>query len=80
MDAEFFQLIKEVREHRSKMSVCPSAMPGVNIPAIINEFVTNKFFQEDYEKITNYFVCDYVPYETAISILTEIANSNMFVE
>ena len=79
-NAEFFQLIKEVREHRSKMSVCPSAMPGVDIPAIINEFVTNNFFKEDYESITNYFVHDYVPYETAINKLAEIANSNMFVE
>ena len=50
-NAEFFQLIKEVREHRSKMSVCPSAMPGVDIPAIINEFVTNNFFKEDYESM-----------------------------
>ena len=44
MDEEFAKLVAEVREHRAKMSICPSAMPGVNVPDIITQFCDAAFY------------------------------------
>ena len=42
-DDEFALLVKEVRNHRAQMSVCPSADAKINIPALITEFCDNSF-------------------------------------
>lgn len=80
MDEEFAKLVAEVREHRAKMSICPSAMPGVNIPDIITQFCGAAFYEKDYQDITSYFAADFVPYEDTIAKMREIAGGDLFVE
>ena len=46
MDEDFAKLVKEVREHRAKMSICPSALSGVDVPAIIMQFCDEDFYME----------------------------------
>lgn len=68
----FLELIGEIREHRAKMSICPSAKENVDVSAIVMEFCDNAFFQEDYQTITDYFTADYVSYEDAISNMRHV--------
>ena len=80
MDKEFEKLVEEVREHRAKMPICPSAMPGIDVPAIITLFCDEDFYKEDYQSITSYFAADFIPYEDTIEKMREIAASTVFTE
>lgn len=74
----FTVLVREVREHRSKMRICPSADEAVDVPAVIFEFCNNSFYREDYQAITNYFAEDAVSYDDAIGQMRVLAASNLF--
>ena len=76
----FAALIQEVREHRSKMRICPSADETVDVPAVILEFCDNSFYREDYQSITDYFAEDTVPYDDVIGQMRTLAASNLFVK
>ena len=77
-DDEFALLVKEVRNHRAQMSVCPSADAKINIPALITEFCDNSFYEEDYHSITSYFTEDFVPYEDIIDNMKKIIKKISF--
>lgn len=77
-DEEFSQLVKDVRKHRAKMKICPSAQEGISIPAIIHEFCEKEFYRQDYISITEYFINDMVEYEQAVNVIISLADSNMF--
>ena len=74
----FAALIQEVREHRSKMRICPSADETVDVPAVIFEFCDNSFYREDYQAITDYFTKDAVSYDDVIGQMRMLATSNLF--
>ena len=76
----FAVLVREVREHRSKMRICPSADEKVNIPAVIFEFCDNDFYREDYQAITDYFAEDVVSYDDVIGQMRMLAASNLFAK
>lgn len=78
-DDGFAVLIGEVREHRSRMQVCPSAKDAVDVSAVIMEFCDNSFYSEDYQAITSYFAADAVPYDEAIGQMRALAASDLFV-
>ena len=78
-DDGFAVLIEEVREHRSRMQVCPSAKDTVDVPAVILEFCDNSFYREDYQAVTSYFAADAVSYDEAIGQMRVIAASGLFV-
>lgn len=77
-DDEFALLVKEVRNQRAQMSVCPSADAKINIPALITEFCDNSFYEEDYHSITSYFTEDFVPYEDIIDNMKKIIKKISF--
>lgn len=77
-DNKFVSLVKEVREHRAQMTVCPSAKEGVDVSAIITEFCDNSFYEEDYQSITSYFTEDFVSYEDTIKNLRKIIQDISF--
>ena len=74
----FAVLVREVREHRSKMRICPSADETVDVPAVIFEFCDNSFYREDYQAITDYFAKDAVSYDDVIGQMRTLAASNLF--
>ncbi|MDE7212931.1 MAG: nucleotidyl transferase AbiEii/AbiGii toxin family protein [Lachnospiraceae bacterium] len=78
-DEGFVALIGEVREHRSRMQVCPSAGDAVDVPSVILEFCDNSFYREDYRTITSYFATDVVPYDEVIGQMRVLAASDLFV-
>lgn len=77
-DENFVRLVKEIRNHRAKMKICPSAKEGVDIPALIHEFCEKEFYRQDYISITEYFVDDMVGYEQAAEQMVCLADSGMF--
>lgn len=77
---DFTKLVKEVREYRANMSICPSAQPDVNVKDIILEFCDNDFYKEDYHEITSYFAADFVAYEDVILNLRQIVEHGIFEE
>ena len=77
-DDGFAVLIGEVREHRFRMQVCPSAKDAVDVSAVIMEFCDNSFYREDYQAITSYFAADAVPYDEAIGQMRALAAGNLF--
>lgn len=79
-DDDFASLVKEVREHRSGMQICPSAKETVDVPAVILEFCGSSFYREDYQAITRYFAADIVPYEEVIGQMRSLAAGKLFVK
>lgn len=77
-DADFKELVHQVREVRAGMEICPSAKAGVDIPEILKKIIAEKVYFEDYESITAYFQNHPLGYDTAITALEQIAESNMF--
>lgn len=79
-DDVFIKLVSEVREHRARMKICPSAQENVDVSAVILEFCDNAFYKEDYEAITSYFVGNQVTYEEVIEQMRELAQSPLFLK
>ena len=77
---EFAVLVREVREHRSRMRICPSADAAVDISAVILEFCNNSFYREDYQAITDYFAKDAVSYDDVIGQMRTLVASNLFAK
>ena len=79
-DQSFKKLVKQVRKIRAEMSVCPSAVAGVDVPALLYEIIDKEVFKEDYANITTYFQNHPLEYENVIRALKEIAGNGMFEE
>ena len=74
-DNDFKLLFKEVREHRAKMGICPSAESNVNVPDLIREICEKDFYKEDYHSITSYFIDDMAEYQDVIDCIKTIAKN-----
>jgi predicted nucleotidyltransferase component of viral defense system len=73
-DDSFKKLYEEIRKHRKKMEICPSAEDGANVSALIREFCDKDFYKEDYQAITSYFSDDLVTYGDAIKQMRKLAD------
>lgn len=80
LNQDFKELVHQVRELRAGMSICPSAVSGMDIPKLLNEIIDKEVYKSDYAEITTYFQNHPVKYEKAITAVKEIADSGMFVE
>lgn len=78
VDNAFCQLVGEVRKHRAKMTICPSAQPGVNIPALLEEILNKGIYKQDYDTITNYFQNQPLSYDEAITAIRQIEDCGAF--
>ena len=78
LDDEYKKLVADIRKDRSKMTVCPSAQPDVNVSEILKEIIEGEIYRSDYEEITTYFQNHPVKYETAISVLYRVTESKIF--
>lgn len=65
---------------RSQTNICPSAQPGIEIPALLKELVRMKIYKNDYETITSRILEEPVSYEIAVTAISTIAESGMFEE
>lgn len=74
IDDDFKELTEQVREHRSHLSICPSAKDGVDAKKLIYEFLDKDFYKSDYDTITKTLISDDVTYEQTTLTLREIAD------
>ena len=75
---EFIELINEVRDQRSKLSICPSAQKDINISQMICDFCDNDYYKEDYNLITNYFIEDTVEYDDVKKYMYSLVKMRIF--
>lgn len=80
LDGKFKMLIKEVRELRANMSICPSAAEGISISDLLDEIIEKEVYKKDYIEITSYFQNHPVPYNEIIEALKTISNTKIFEE
>lgn len=73
IDDSFRELVQQVREHRSRLPICPSAKESVDIRTLIKEFLDKEFYRHDYETITKVLISDDITYEQTASTLRKIA-------
>ena len=74
INESFIGMLEQVREHRSHLSICPSAQKNIDIKALIYEYLDNDFYKSDYESVTATLIADNVKYETAKETLKMIAD------
>lgn len=72
IDESFKELARQVREHRSHLSICPSAKDDVDTKKLIYEFLDKEFYKSDYNNITRMLIFDDVTYEQVSLTLREI--------
>ncbi|MCD8130797.1 MAG: nucleotidyl transferase AbiEii/AbiGii toxin family protein [Lachnospiraceae bacterium] len=80
MDEAFRGLIKEVREVRSKTTICPSAISGVDVPKLLREIEKRDVYKEDYNVLTVRLLNESVSYEDTLMVIRKIAESGFFGE
>lgn len=77
---ELKTLIHEVRVHRLKMNICPSAKKGVDISRLLKQIIEEEVYLRDYREVTMHFLTRTVPYEEAIKAIKTISLSGLFVD
>ena len=78
LNVEYKELVCEIRNHRAKMSICPSAQPEVNVPELLKEIIDKEIYKADYKEITTYFQNQPLEYERAISVIKIILDAGVF--
>ena len=77
-DDDFRKLIQEVRDVRSKASICLSAQPDVNVTELLHKIIHDEVYKEDYNTLTVRLLKEKVDYNEAIQVLRKIADSGFF--
>ena len=77
-DESFQNLVHEVREIRAKSPVCPSALPDVDIPQLLERIIEEKAYKPDYDTLTTQLLEEQLSYEVVINSLKAIARSEIF--
>lgn len=77
-DASLSALVKEVRQLRAALSICPSAKESVCVNDILTEIIEKDVYKNDYEEITGKLLFTYLPYNTAIDGIKKIVQWSIF--
>lgn len=78
LDNELKKLVLDVREDRKQNKNCISAQNDCDIKIVLKKIINEKSYYKDYKKITEKVLFDNISYETAISSIQKIINSNIF--
>lgn len=78
IDDNFRELVREVRVVRAQSTVCPSALPEVNISGLLRKIIKEKAYKKDYDGLTVQLLEEDVTYDKAIVALKQIAEYNLF--
>lgn len=78
IDDNFRELVREVRVVRAQSTVCPSALPEVNISELLRKIIKEKAYKKDYDGLTVQLLEEDVTYDKAIVALKQIAEYNLF--
>lgn len=76
---ELDALIDEVREDRMQSKNNPSAQPEYNIPEMLREIISSRFYEPDYNNITKKLLYEDVSYDEAIAGgIAKVAEMDVF--
>lgn len=76
---ELDALIDDVRDDRMQSKNNPAAQPEHDIPAMLKEIISSRFYESDYNSITKKLLYEDVSYEEAISKgIAQIADMDIF--
>ena len=77
-DDDFRNLVREVKEHRAKLSICPSAQPDVNIGNLIQKYCSEDFYRKDFDIITETLINEEIDYSDVITTMRKIAKLDVW--
>lgn len=77
-DETFKNLVHEVRNIRAQSPICPSALPNVNIPQLLEQIIKEKAYKNDYDNLTTQLLEEQLSYDTVITALKAIVKSDIF--
>lgn len=75
---DFKNLVHEVRNIRAQSPICPSALPNVNVPQLLERIIEEQAYKNDYDNLTTQLLEEQIPYDVAIDSLKEIAHGDIF--
>ena len=78
IDHNFIDLFNEVKKERSGHEKCFSAQNEVDLKALLQKIIVENVYKNDYENITSGLLFEEVPYDTAITALQKIMDSELF--
>ena len=77
-DETFKNLVHEVRNIRAQSPICPSALPGVNVPQLPEQIIEEKAYKNDYDNLTTQLLEEKLSYDIVINSLKDISKSGIF--
>ena len=77
-DDDFKNLTREVKAHRAKLSICPSAQPDVNISNLIQKYCSEDFYKKDFDIITETLINEEINYSDVITTMLKIAELDVW--
>ena len=75
---DFKKLAHEVKEHRAKMSICPSAKTDINIRKLIQQYCSEDFYRKDFDIITETLINEEIDYSEVITTMLKIAELDIW--
>lgn len=75
---EVTKLIPDIQVIRSKIDLCPSAKPNINIKNILNNIIDSDYYKNDYKNVTSLLIYDDTSYDDCIKTLKEISETITF--
>ena len=72
LDDELAKLFLEVREYRSKISICESAKEGVSLAEIMQNIIEKESYKDDYEKLTRPLLYESISYAKCADSLAKL--------
>lgn len=75
---EVARLIPEIQQLRSKIDLCPSAKPNIDIKKILNDIINSDYYKKDYKNVTSLLIYDDTSYNDCIKTLKEILKTISF--
>ena len=79
LNAEFRDLVVEVRKGRLGSKVCYSAKDGINPNELLKKIIDEKTFKDDYDMVTETLLNEVVAYDEVIGSLKVVVDSEIFV-
>ena len=76
----FKELVKRVRKERQNTKRCVSSQPGYDINKTLKQIIESQYYKNDFDSVTSVLLNERKTYSEVVEVLTQIINSNAFVE
>ena len=76
----FKELVKRVRKERQNSKRCVSSQPGYDINKTLKQIIESQYYKNDFDSVTLVLLNERKTYSEVEEVLTQIINSNAFIE